>query len=159
MWTQTGPNWVLMPGLRVHVLPSLLSTKRRQVSFLLRTSCHAGTWSFAKKTSVNKMHFPNAGREYIFPVLNFVICIQILHRLDFKKLLRAEREARNEFFCGLRENLSMRGPTRPDPTQPNPTQPDPVTLLRSLYLRNWLTDSRAVFFARCHHSLFNKFRI
>ena len=39
------------------------------------------------------------------------------------------------------ENLSMRGPTRPDPTQP-----DPITLLRSLYLWNGLTDSRSVFF-------------
>ena len=42
----------------------------------------------------------------------------------------------------------MRGPTRPDPTQP-----DPITLLRSLYLWNGLTDSRAVFFVRCHHSI------
>ena len=42
----------------------------------------------------------------------------------------------------------MRGPTRPDPTQP-----DPITLLISLYLWNGLTDSRAVFFVRCHHSI------
>ena len=42
----------------------------------------------------------------------------------------------------------MRGPTRPDPTRP-----DPMTLLRSLYLWNGLTDSRAVFFVRCHHSI------
>ena len=47
----------------------------------------------------------------------------------------------------------MRGPTRPDPTQPDPTQPDPITLLRSLYLWNGLTDSRAVFFVQCHHSI------
>ena len=32
-------------------------------------------------------------------------------------------------------------------------RPDPITLLRSLYLRNGLTDSRAVFFVRCHHSI------
>ena len=42
---------------------------------------------------------------------------------------------------------------RPDPTQPDPTQPDPITLLRSLYLWDGLTDSRAVFFVRCHHSI------
>ena len=35
--------------------------------------------------------------------------------------------------------------------RPNPTRPDPVTLLRSLYLWNGLTDSRAVFFVRCRH--------
>ena len=70
-------------------------------------------------------------------------------------LLRAEREARSEFFCGLREKsrYARPDPTRPNPTQPDPTQPDPVTLLRSLYLWNGLTDSRAVFFARCHHSI------
>ena len=50
-------------------------------------------------------------------------------------------------------NLSMRGPTRPDPTQPDPALPDPMTLLGSLYLWNGLTDSRAVFFVRCHHSI------
>ena len=32
-------------------------------------------------------------------------------------------------------------------------RPDPVTLLRSLHLWNGLTDSRAVFFVRCHHSI------
>ena len=37
--------------------------------------------------------------------------------------------------------------------RPNPTRPDPMTLLRSLYLWNGLTDSRAVFFVRCHHSI------
>ena len=60
----------------------------------------------------------------------------------------------------------MRGPTRPDPTrpgptQPDPTRPDPITLLRSLYLWNGLTDSRAVFFVRCHHSInfvFDRYR-
>ena len=65
----------------------------------------------------------------------------------------------------------MRGPTRPDPTRPNPTRPnptqpeptrpDPITLLRSLYLWNGLTDSRAVFFVRCHHSInfvFDRYR-
>ena len=41
-------------------------------------------------------------------------------------------------------NLSMRGPT----------QPDPVTPLRTLYLWNGLTDSRAVFFVRCHHLIY-----
>ena len=65
-------------------------------------------------------------------------------------LLLAEREARSEFFCGLREKSEY---ARSDPTRPNPTQPDPVTLLRSLYLWNGLTNSRAVFFARCHHSI------
>ena len=55
----------------------------------------------------------------------------------------------------------MRGPTQPDPTRPDPTRPDPMTLLRSLYLWNGLTDSRAVFFARCHHSInfvFDRYR-
>ena len=42
----------------------------------------------------------------------------------------------------------MRGPTQPDPTQP-----DPMKLLRSLYIWNGSTDSRAVFFVRCHHSI------
>ena len=42
---------------------------------------------------------------------------------------------------------------RPNSTQPDPTQPDPVTLLRSLYLWNGLSNSRAVFFVRCHHSI------
>ena len=70
--------------------------------------------------------------------------------IEIKKLLRAEREARSEFFCGLREKSQY---ARPDPTQPDPTRPDPVTLLRSLYLSNELTDSRAVFFVRCHHSI------
>ena len=37
--------------------------------------------------------------------------------------------------------------------RPDPTQPDPVTLLRILYLWNGLTDSRAVFFVLCHHSI------
>ena len=37
--------------------------------------------------------------------------------------------------------------------QPDPTHPDPITLLRSLYLSNGLTDSRVVFFVRCHHSI------
>ena len=52
-------------------------------------------------------------------------------------------------------------PTRPDPTRPDPTRPDPITLLRSLYLWNGLTDSRAVFFVRCHHSInfvFDRYR-
>ena len=39
---------------------------------------------------------------------------------------------------------------RPDPTQP---RPDTMTLLISLYLWNTLTDSRAVFFVRCRHSI------
>ena len=60
-------------------------------------------------------------------------------------LLRAEREARSEFFCGLREKSQY--------ARPDPTQPDLITLLRSLYLWNGLTDSRAVFFVRCHHSI------
>ena len=45
--------------------------------------------------------------------------------------------------------------------QPDPTRPDPITLLRSLYLWNGLTDSRAVFFVRCHHSInfvFDRYR-
>ena len=42
----------------------------------------------------------------------------------------------------------MRGPTRL-----NPIRPDPITHLRSLYLWNGLTDSREVFFVRCHHSI------
>ena len=53
-------------------------------------------------------------------------------------------------------SVGMRGPTRPDPTRP-----DPITLLRSLYLWNGLTDSRAVFFVRCHHSInfvFDRYR-
>ena len=92
-----------------------------------------------------------------------------------KTSLRAEREARNEFSCGLREksqyarsdptrpNPTQPGLTRPDPTRPNPTRPDPtrpdpswpdpMTLLRNLFLWNGLTDSRAVFFVRCHHSI------
>ena len=37
--------------------------------------------------------------------------------------LRAEREARSEFFCSLRQKSQY---ARPDPTQPNPTQPDPT---------------------------------
>ena len=52
-------------------------------------------------------------------------------------------------------------PTRPDPNRPDPTRPDPITLLRSLYLLNGLTDSRAVFFVRCHHSInfvFDRYR-
>ena len=45
--------------------------------------------------------------------------------------------------------------------RPDPTQPDPITLLRSLYHWNGLTDSRAVFFVRCHHSInfvFDRYR-
>ena len=45
--------------------------------------------------------------------------------------------------------------------RPNPTRPDPMTVLRSLYLWNGLTDSRAVFFVRCHHSInfvFDRYR-
>ena len=45
--------------------------------------------------------------------------------------------------------------------RPDPTQPDPITLLTSLYLWNGLTDSRAVFFVRCHHSInfvFDRYR-
>ena len=52
----------------------------------------------------------------------------------------------------------MRGPTRP---RPDPTRTDPITLLRNLYLWNGLTDSRAVFFVRCHHSInfvFDRYR-
>ena len=40
-------------------------------------------------------------------------------------------------------------------------RPDPMTLLRSLYLWNGLTDLRAVFFVRCHHSInfvFDRYR-
>ena len=59
--------------------------------------------------------------------------------------LRAEREARSEFFCGLRKKSQY--------ARPDPTQPDPITLLRGLYLWNGLTDSRGVFFVRCHHSI------
>ena len=58
----------------------------------------------------------------------------------------ARRAERVLWFC--ERNLSMCGPTQPDPTQP-----DPVTLLRSLYLWNGLTDSRTVFFVRCYHSI------
>ena len=72
-------------------------------------------------------------------------------------VITSEREARSEFFCGLTEKseYARPKPTWPDPTQPNPTQHNltPVTLLRSLYLWNELTDSRAVFFVRCHHSI------
>ena len=50
-----------------------------------------------------------------------------------------------EFFCGLWEKSEY--------ARPNPTRPDPITLLRSLYLWNGLTDSRTVFFVRCHHSI------
>ena len=69
------------------------------------------------------------------------------------RYLRAEREARSEFFCGLRQKSQY--------ARPDPTRPDPMTLLRSLYLWNGLTDSRAVFFARCHHSInfvFDRYR-
>ena len=39
------------------------------------------------------------------------------------------------------------------PDGPDPNRPHPMTLLRSLYLWNGLTNSRAVFFVRCHHSI------
>ena len=54
-------------------------------------------------------------------------------------------DRRSRRHTGLREKSEY--------ARPDPTQPDPVSLLRSLYLRNGLTDSRAVFFARCHHSI------
>ena len=58
-----------------------------------------------------------------------------------------------EVFCGLRQKSQY--------ARPDPTRPDPMTLLRSLYLWNGLTDSRAVFFVRCHHSInftFDRYR-
>ena len=73
----------------------------------------------------------------------------------------SEHEARSEFSClaSQKSKYARPNPTRPDPIQPdptqlNPTQPDPVTLLRSLYLWNRLTDSQAVFFVWCHHSMY-----
>ena len=66
-----------------------------------------------------------------------------------KSFIMSEREAQSE-FCGLREKFQY---ARPDPTRPDPTRSGPVTLLRSLYLWSGLTDSRAVFFVQCHHSI------
>ena len=64
----------------------------------------------------------------------------------------------SEFFPGLREKSQPiygleSQYARPNTTRHNQTQPDPVSLLRSLYLWYGLTDSRAVFFVRCHHSI------
>ena len=95
----------------------------------------------------------------------YTSCVQRFAQVrPFNILLRAEREARSEFFCGLGEIsvcAAQPDPTQPDSTQPDPTRPDPITLLRSLYLWNGLTDSRAVFFVRCHHSInfvFDRYR-
>ena len=68
---------------------------------------------------------------------------------------------RTRYVTSVRRPYARPDPTRPDPTRPNPTRPDPITLLRSLYLWNGLTDSRAVFFVRCHHSInfiFDRYR-
>ena len=72
-------------------------------------------------------------------------------------LLRAEREARSEFFCGLREKSQY---ARPDPTRPNPTRPDPTRphhafeRLISLERVDRFTSGLL-----CSMSPFNKFRI
>ena len=70
-------------------------------------------------------------------------------------LLRAEREARSEFFCGLREKSHMRGPTPPNPTRPNPTRShDAFERLISLERVDRFTSGLL-----CSMSPFNKFRI
>ena len=67
-------------------------------------------------------------------------------------LLRAEREARSEFFCGLRDKSQY---ARPDPTQPDPTRPhDAFEKLVSLELVDRFTSGLL-----CSMSPFNKFRI
>ena len=58
-----------------------------------------------------------------------------------------------------RRHTGLRGKSQY--ARPNPTRPDSITLLRSPYLWNGLTDSRAVFFVRCHHSInsvFDRYR-
>ena len=66
----------------------------------------------------------------------------------WKKNPHSQKNARSEFFCGLREKSPY---ARPNPTRPNPT---PWRFWETyLYLWNGLTDSRAVFFFRCHHSI------
>ena len=82
----------------------------------------------------------------------------VLISLRFIGSLRAEREARSEFFCGLREKSHYARPdsNRPNPTQPDPTRPNPTRprdAFEKLNLWNGFTNSRAVFFVRCHHSI------
>ena len=72
-------------------------------------------------------------------------------------LLRAEREARSEFFCGLMDKSEY---ARPDPTRPDPTQPDP-TRPRDAFER-LVSPERVDRFTGgllCSMSPFNKFRI
>ena len=76
--------------------------------------------------------------------------------------LRAEREARSEFFCSLRQKsqYARPDPTQPDPTQPNPTRPNPTRphhafeKLISLERVDRFTSGLL-----CSMSPFNKFRI
>ena len=86
-------------------------------------------WSFPRSSTTIRGRSPGGGGSYQPPPLTV-------------------RVMRNALTGRGGRNLSMRGPTRP-----NPTQPYPVTLLRSLYLWNGLTDSQAVFFVRYHHSI------
>ena len=68
-------------------------------------------------------------------------------------LITSGARSAERVFCGLGEKSKY--------ARPDPTRPDPITLLRSLYLWNGLTDSRAVFFVRCHHSInfvFDRYR-
>ena len=70
----------------------------------------------------------------INPLCKFLFLLPIL--IFFSQLRASAKRRASSVVYG--RNLSMRGPT----------QPDPVTLLRSLYLWNGLTDSRTLIFDR-----------
>ena len=97
--------------------------------------------SSAPQLPVSKKPQPVIGREKFVLRKKFDI--------GWRYLITSGARSAERVFCGLREKSEYARTW----SVPDPTRPDPITLLRSLYLWNGLTDSRAVFFVRCHHSI------
>ena len=136
MQTKWGWNMTLLNCLWVY---------KRNVSLLILIT---------KKNILLSILSQNFKLWWFFAPLN--ISFKIIDTIEinmFKIMwLRAEREARSEFFCSLLEKSQY---ARPDQTQPDPTRPhDAFEKLISLERVDRFTSGLL-----CSMSPFNKFRI